>query len=86
MAKRMRWFISGTGFGIGVAMWVRKRIKTRVEEVTPLAVTKATAESVMRFKDRLTDAVREARREAERTEVTLRKEMGLDSEGQAQVK
>ena len=78
MTKRLRWFISGTGFGIGASIWVRKKVRAKVAEVTPLALTKATAESLMRFKDLLVQAVGDARIEAVETEATLREEMGLE--------
>ncbi len=79
MTKRLRWFISGTGFGIGATIWVRRKIRDKVAEVTPLALTKATADSVVRFKDLFVKAVGDARIEAVQTEAMLREEMGLES-------
>ncbi len=86
MAKRLRWFISGTGAGVAISIWVRKRIRQKVEEVTPLALTKATADSVIRLKDRLSAALGDARTEVEETEATLRTQMGLDPRRQSQAK
>ncbi|NNN19837.1 MAG: hypothetical protein HKL84_08290 [Acidimicrobiaceae bacterium] len=86
MAKRIRWFISGTGFGIGASIWIRKRIKAKVQEVTPLAVGKAAAESVISLKDRFVEAVEVARVETADQEVALREEMGLEPKRKPQVR
>ena len=86
MARRARWFISGTGFGVGLAVWMRKKIKDRVEDVTLLAIAKAAVESIARLTDRIGDAVIDARAEAAQTEASLRKQMGLDDGTKPQVK
>lgn len=77
MMKRIRWFITGTGFGVSMTLWVRKRIRKKIQEVTPLAVSKMALESAVAVKDRLSDAILEARSEIASTEISLRQEMGL---------
>ncbi len=84
MTKRLRWFISGTGFGIGASIWVRRKIRAKVQEVTPLALTRATADTVVRLKDRVVQAVGDARVETAETEAALRDEMGLDPKRRSQ--
>lgn len=78
MVKRFRWFVSGAGFGVGVSIWTARKIRSKVEEVTPLALTKATADSMMVLKDRLVGAIGDARNEISETEAALREEMGLE--------
>jgi len=84
VTKRLRWFISGTGFGIGASIWVRRKIRAKVQEVTPLALTRATADTVVRLKDRVVQAVGDARVETAETEAALRDEMGLDPKRRSQ--
>lgn len=75
--KRIRWFITGTGFGVSLTLWVRKRIRNKIQEVTPLAVSKMALDSAGAVKDRLSEAILEARSEIASAETSLRQEMGL---------
>lgn len=77
MMKRLRWFITGASFGFGVSIWVRKKIKRKVQEVTPLAVSKAALDSALILKDRVSEALYDAKSEFEATEAELRRDMGL---------
>ncbi|TAN23743.1 MAG: hypothetical protein EPN30_07185 [Actinomycetota bacterium] len=86
MVKRLRWFISGTGVGIGASIWAHKKIKAKLEQLTPLAVTRSAVDSALRIKDRFTTAMGDARVEAAVTEAALRKEMGLDPKRRSQAK
>lgn len=77
MMKRIRWFITGTGFGVSMTLWVRRRIRNKIQEVTPLAVSKMALDSAGVVKDRLNEAISEARSEIASAEASLRAEMGL---------
>ncbi|MCL5077191.1 MAG: hypothetical protein M1288_03630 [Actinobacteria bacterium] len=77
MMKRIRWFITGTGFGVSMTLWVRKKIRNKIQEVTPLAVSKMALDSASAVKDRLSEAILEARSEMASAEISLRQEMGL---------
>lgn len=67
----------GAGFGVGASFWARRKIKAKVHEITPLAVSKAAIDSVVNIKDRVVIALDEARSEVATTEAELREEMGL---------
>ncbi len=84
MVKRLRWFISGTGVGIGVSVWAHKKIQAKVQQFTPLAVAKTTVDSVTQVMEKLKIAVGDARIEAAVTESALRDEMGLDPKRRSQ--
>lgn len=75
--KRLRWFITGASFGVGASIWIRRKIKSKVQEVTPLAVSKAALDSALVLKDRVSEAILDAKNEFEATEADLRREMGL---------
>lgn len=77
MIKRLSWFAAGTGFGLGASVWVRKKVRSKVQEITPLAVSKAAIDSVSEIKERVVVALDEARNEIAQREIELRKEMGL---------
>lgn len=86
MARRLSWFITGTGFGIGASIWARRKIRSKVQEITPVAVSKAAIDSVSIFKEKFQVALGAAKAEATATEAALRQEMGLGRSGKGSVK
>ncbi len=84
MLKRLRWFISGTGVGIGVSVWAHKKIKAKVQQFTPLAVAKTAVDSATQVMEKLKIAIGDARIEVAATESALRDEMGLDPKRRSQ--
>lgn len=81
MMKRLRWFVTGASFGVGASIWARKKIRSKVQEVTPLAVSKAALDSALELKERLGEALSDAKSEFKATEDDLRREMGLQPKG-----
>jgi len=43
MFKRLRWFVMGTGAGVGGSVWAQRQLREQREKLTPEAVAKAAA-------------------------------------------
>lgn len=84
MMKRVTWFLTGTGFGVGASIWARRKIRNKVEEITPLAVSRAALVSLTAAKGKIVSAFEDARSEMITTEATLREQMGLERRGKSE--
>lgn len=82
--KRVTWFLTGTGFGMGASVWARRKIRSKVDEITPLAVSRAALISLFSLKEKIVSAFEDARAEANMTETTLREQMGLEQRGKSE--
>lgn len=83
MIKRLSWFVTGTGFGVAASIWARRKIRAKVNQVRPIAISRALLDSAAASGTRLSAAIAEARNEARSAERVLRKEMGLTPHGRS---
>jgi hypothetical protein len=75
MVKRLFWFTSGAGLGLGGAMWVRRRVRRAVARYLPDRVTAEVTTGVRRVGADVREALSEGREAMHHREAELRREL-----------
>lgn len=84
MFKRLTWLTMGTGLGVGLAVWGRRKVAATVERYRPSALTATWAKALRRFGDDLRAAGHEGRTAMHERERHLRAALprGQEPEGE----
>ena len=75
LIRRLVWFTTGATAGFGGAMWIRRRVLRRIEQVVPPSVSAAAGRSARRVAGRVGDAVADGREAARGREAELRAQL-----------
>lgn len=73
MFKRLTWLTVGTGFGLGLAVWLRRAVRTRIERYRPAQVSAGLSKALRRFGDDVRAAAHEGRSAMRDREADLRR-------------
>lgn len=75
LIRRFLWFVTGATAGFGGAMWIRRQVIRKVEQLVPERVSTAASDSARRFGRDLREAVAEGRTTARGRAAELRAEL-----------
>lgn len=75
MFKRLFWLGIGASLGFGASWWLTRRVKHRIEQLTPTRLTKGVAEKARRVGDDVLAAVADGRHAMRTQEEVLRAQL-----------
>jgi hypothetical protein len=71
--KRLSWLTVGTGFGFGLAVWLRRALRARIERYRPAQVSAGLTKKLRRLGDDVRAAALEGRSAMRDREAELRR-------------